>query len=457
MEFVDLVKFMNKLVKKFFKERKIMGLFSKPEKLDNIEWVGAEADSNEVVVWKHEKEEVSTNSFIIVKHNQMAVLAEQGGKALQVFGPGRHEIATEIDTGKWFNKQVMKHIDGENIYRCQIYFINKIVMTELMWGTPNPIPFALDVMDGAKIELHLRANGYFGLHIGESTDLINNFLSRTVGTSGYYTKQELITKLKGELIKNVTTLLGKTINEQGADIFNLAAHYNALSDSIKEQMIPVYESFGISLDLFAFNSIDIPQEDKARLNELRTEDLEAAFAKRKRLREAEANAAAMDLESAAMARKREREGYTYQQEHSIEAMKIAAANEGMAGTIMGAGMGLGMGGVMGGMMGAGMAGVAQNAMGQMTQQAQAPQAQPAAQQEATEKCPKCGAVVAAGAKFCANCGEKMGNFCPDCGAPVNPGAKFCGNCGKKLTNNCTNCGAELAPGAKFCPECGTKQ
>ena len=47
-------------------------------------------------------------------------------------------------------------------------------------------------------------------------------------------------------------------------------------------------------------------------------------------------------------------------------------------------------------------------------------------------CPKCGASVPAGSKFCLSCG-----------APINTAA-FCQNCGKPLP-----------PNAKFCPECGT--
>ncbi|OQB00632.1 MAG: CHAT domain protein [Chloroflexi bacterium ADurb.Bin222] len=41
-------------------------------------------------------------------------------------------------------------------------------------------------------------------------------------------------------------------------------------------------------------------------------------------------------------------------------------------------------------------------------------------------CPSCNAVVAAGKKFCENCGAK---FCPQCRAVVSPTARFCGSCG----------------------------
>jgi membrane protease subunit (stomatin/prohibitin family) len=48
--------------------------------------------------------------------------------------------------------------------------------------------------------------------------------------------------------------------------------------------------------------------------------------------------------------------------------------------------------------------------------------------------------------------------CPHCNAQVRPG-KFCAECGGNIAvaakKNCTGCGVELAAGARFCPECGT--
>jgi len=48
-------------------------------------------------------------------------------------------------------------------------------------------------------------------------------------------------------------------------------------------------------------------------------------------------------------------------------------------------------------------------------------------------------------------------YCPHCGAKAGSG-KFCGACGKELhaSANCPACNAKLNPGAKFCGECGHK-
>jgi hypothetical protein len=47
-------------------------------------------------------------------------------------------------------------------------------------------------------------------------------------------------------------------------------------------------------------------------------------------------------------------------------------------------------------------------------------------------CPKCGAVMTAGANFCANCRYSFNPTCPQCKAAVRDGDTFCANCGADL-------------------------
>jgi class 3 adenylate cyclase/tetratricopeptide (TPR) repeat protein len=49
-------------------------------------------------------------------------------------------------------------------------------------------------------------------------------------------------------------------------------------------------------------------------------------------------------------------------------------------------------------------------------------------------CTSCGTLNAAGAKFCAECGEPLSQTCPTCGSPVAAGAKFCSACGAQLAS-----------------------
>ena len=69
---------------------------------------------------------------------------------------------------------------------------------------------------------------------------------------------------------------------------------------------------------------------------------------------------------------------------------------------------------------------------------------PTVQSPTEIRCPKCGAKVPAGAKFCPECGTKLEQpkpvaptVCPKCGAKFPAGAKFCPACGQKIETPAT--------------------
>ncbi|MBO5868577.1 MAG: SPFH domain-containing protein, partial [Oscillospiraceae bacterium] len=337
---------------------------------------------------------------------------------------------------------------GESAFHSTVYFVNTTYLNDLSWGTQAPVVVVDPEED---VNVHVRAFGLFGVHI-EQVDTsraelqARKFLQKIVGTRADYTRDELVTFMRAKILEYVPNLLANNIIRQNISVLKISAYLSEFSATICEALRDHFDDFGLTLDNFSFHSINVPDEDLRIINE-------AKIQRKKDQIEAEGTAAKMDIESAARARMREREGYTYQQEHSFDVMKAAAQNEGTASNLMGAGMGLGMGFGVGGAFGAGMSNIAQNTIGAVSN---APVQNAPAQGNA---CPKCGAACAPEAKFCLNCGEKLGvagAACPECGAALPAGAKFCANCGHKLEAACPNCGNKLAPGAKFCPECGTK-
>lgn len=53
------------------------------------------------------------------------------------------------------------------------------------------------------------------------------------------------------------------------------------------------------------------------------------------------------------------------------------------------------------------------------------------------KCVKCGSAIAAGMKFCSECGTPVPkvSFCSNCGAELSVGVKFCASCGTPTNSN----------------------
>ncbi len=390
---------------------------------DIVKWDPEGPDGEEILVYKHEAEDFNTHTQLIVHASQEAIFFKDG-RDLDVFDAGKHTLTS--DNLPFLKKLINIPTDGQTPFHCEVYFINKIILNDLKWGTPEAIPVEDPI---EHVNVHLRASGYIGAHITDG----RKFLRKVVGTRAFYTKREFTGYLRAKLIERVKGTLGQAMVARQIGVLNISAFMAPLSDELKNQLLPFFDEYGISLDNFSFNTISPLEEDLRAIND-------AKIAARK-----------LDLESAARARMREREGYTYQQEHSFDVLKAAAQNEGTSGTFLGAGMGVGMGFGLGGAFGTGMNNMAQNMdVGQNGNGVQAVQA-----------CANCGAKLPAGAKFCFSCGKEVIDpntiICPKCNAKLPAGAKFCFTCGNKLFNTCVKCGKELPLGAKFCNECGTPQ
>ena len=435
----------------------ILGAFS----VDVIKWEPETDAEASVIVHKFEYEDFPNGSYLIVGPSQMAIFTNNmnAANSLGDASTGQSQVTTfigpckiKLETGDSrfapFRNIAHALTGGESAFHSTVYFVNTTYLNDLSWGTQAPVVVVDPEED---VNAHVRAFGLFGVHI-EQVDTsraelqARKFLQKIVGTRADYTRDELVAFMRAKILEYVPNLLANNIIRQNISVLKISAYLSEFSTTICEALRDHFDEFGLTLDNFSFHSINVPDEDLRIINE-------AKIQRKKDQIEAEGTAAKMDIESAARARMREREGYTFQQEHSFDVMKAAAQNEGTASSLMGAGMGLGMGFGVGGAFGAGMSNIAQNTIGAVNN---APIQNALAQGNA---CPKCGAACAPEAKFCLNCGEKLGvagTACPECGSALPVGAKFCMNCGYKLEAVCPNCGNKLAPGAKFCPECGTK-
>lgn len=434
----------------------ILGSFS----VDTIKWEPESDKEASIIVHKHIYEDFPNGSYLIVGASQMAVFTNNisAEGSLDASGEGQAQVATfigpckiKLETGDSrfapFRNIAHTLTGGESAFHSTVYFINTTYMNELSWGTHAPIV----VEDPEEnINVHVRAFGLFGVHIDQTdpADAVisaRKFLHKIVGTRSDYTREELVNFMRAKILEYVPDLLAKSMVDQKIGILKINTRLSDFSQIIKEKLVEHFADFGLTLDNFSFSNINAPDEDLAAINEMKIQ-------KKRDTLEAEGTASKMDIESAARARMREREGYTYQQEQSFQVMQSAAANEGTASTLMGAGMGLGMGVGMGGAVGTGMNAIAQNTIGNL-------QAAPANNQQNKQEttiCSACQTPNPSSAKFCVNCGQKLVSeeHCPECGGVVMKGAKFCPNCGKKLLQVCPNCGKELVSGAKFCLECG---
>lgn len=378
-----------------------------------------------VLVWKHPAEDFNTLSQLIVHESQEAVLLKDG-RAADLFGPGRYTL--ETDNIPLLRRIIGIPLSGRSPFHCEVYFINKAEILNVLWGTSQPLLIQDPVYH---IILPVRANGQFGLRVVDGRKL----LVKLVGTTADMTKTKAAELFKGMLMTKVKNLIADLITEKQISFVDIHRYLDEISERILEHMAPMYAEYGMEVVNFFVNSISVPENDPGYCR-IRT-----------------ALAAAKEKELLAKGAKAEMEilGYSYQEKRTYDVLEKAAQNEGGGAELVGAGIGMGLGVHVGSAVGNAMQDAMQSISG-MSGNIAPDMARSGAPGAAEKIAAEGGASGAAGNRAA----RIDGIFCPACGTKLPGNAKFCFECGVKIARSCPDCGAQLQPGAKFCLECGKK-
>jgi membrane protease subunit (stomatin/prohibitin family) len=305
------------------------------------------------------------------------------GKALDLFGPGRHTLSTNnipLLTGL-----IGLPFGGSSPFRAEVYFVSMREFTEMKWGSTQPIVFR----DTELGMVRLRAHGTYSMRVSDPQVLV----SQVVGARGNYTTASIEDFLRSIILQEFTDILA----DVQTSILDLAAMAKEVADSTRAALADDFARYGFELTTFQVIAITPPEEVQKRIDER------------------SGMGALGDMG-------------TYTQFQTAQAIRDAANNPGGGGDGVSTGMGMGAG--VG--MGAAMAGAISDAFRGSQQGGHQQQQQQSSQQTMT--CPSCKSTIPAGSKFCPECGTNLQAVtCPKCQTPNQPGAKFCTNCGEKLT------------------------
>ena len=422
--------------------------------------------SPDQLVWKSPIENFNTTSQLIVDETHEALLVVNGNAA-DLFGPGAHTLS--VPNIPILSKFVNIPTGGETPFPCKVFFINKVHQMDLLWGTQSPIALEDPLYD---IFLHVMLHGSMSVSVEDS----RKFMLKLVGFRGTFDGTALLQKFRGLISSHVKDCISKIMINGQLSYFMINANLLEISDAVKERLDQIFADYGVIVQFFNIESIEVPEKDYAAITD----------AKNKRS-------------------SRIIQGYTWQEERQMMIAEKFASNEGSMGAMGGM-----VGGAMGGMMMGGTIGeLARTAMsteripttpppkdlsgvpspmggrhsGSVRDildigRAAAP-AQPAAPAagvgsvqpfdissdfgaeetpaQDTHVCPNCGQAVEGTPNFCPHCGKSMPRVrtCPQCGNPIEGDPNFCPNCGCGLkAKTCPHCGAPVKDGAKFCSNCG---
>ena len=297
-----------------------MGLMEKlkGELVDLIEWMD---DSHSTLAWRFPRynNEIKNGAQLIVREGQRAVFVYRGALA-DTFDPGPHELTSE-------NLPILGTLQGwkhgfNSPFRSEVYFINTRPVTDLRWGTSQPVT----VRDPDFGMVQVRANGLCVVKI----DNVETFLKQVIGTDSEVEAEEV-----AELLRRVITLaFSDMVMATGLGAIDLQGRQVELSGKLKEFVTErVDDEYGLTVVDVTMN-ISLPDEITQAM-------------------------------TAGVARGVEEKGYLtnlgpidrYQQVAAADAMVAAAGNPGggAAGQFMQAGLGLAMAGQMAGQVQGAMA------------------------------------------------------------------------------------------------------
>lgn len=452
---------------------------------------------NSTFVWKHPCEDFNNLTQLIVHESQEAVLV-LNGQALDLFGAGRHTLETQNipKLGKLLNRTT----DGENPFHCEVYFINKTVQMAVKWGTDSKVRL---IEPHYNVPLEIGASGEMNLMVSDARKLLVKLVGTMNGIAweehGESFSKSLAASFRPLISAAVKTNLSSCITEHDINLLEVDRHLAALSDTLREAILPGFEKYGLTIPEFYVSNVLLPEDDPNYIiiRQLHTVSL------KKKMVEAETTVKTAQAEAAAVITAAERQNVIEQEITATEAarreaereliraqtkaqaekmaglaeaeimkaqgynkkdilqaevqkayaegignMSITGSGGSAAGDIIGVGVGMAAANAIGGQLGNMFKGVSS-----------APDNSPVPEQ--TIRCPNCNAEVPAGAKFCLECGEKIEALsvdeviCPSCRKKTHRG-KFCSECGAPLVRQCAKCGAQLSENAKFCLECGEK-
>lgn len=240
-------------------------------------------------------------SQVIVREAQRAVFFRDG-KALDMFGPGRHTIITAnipkvIDLiGKVFNDRTP--------FTAEVYYVSTRDFVDRKWGTPQPI-----IVRNPGMGLGVALLQGFGSYSFQVSDPIQ-FVTQIVGSQATYRMGEIENRLRNMLLSKLQDLLGETGAKHS--VVELIGLTEELGAGVRAKAQDDFAALGLTLKSFYIGNLK-PSDKSAE--ELRAMGM-------------------LDMQ-------------TYTQLQAADAMRDAAQNpSGGAGLTAGIGAGMGIGNVL---------------------------------------------------------------------------------------------------------------
>lgn len=221
------------------------------ELIDIVEWLETSSD---VVVWRFDRpdNEIKNGAKLIVRPGQAAVFVEEGTIA-DVFEPGLHQLTTQ-------NLPILSRLRGwkygfESPFKAEVVFVSTRQFTSNKWGTKQPVM----TRDPELGPVRLRVFGTYAMRVSDA----EAFVRELVGANSSFTIGQITDQIRDLVVARFSELLG----EGTVPVLQLSANYKELGDLATARLVPELARFGVELTKLVVESIALPDEVAATLDQ----------------------------------------------------------------------------------------------------------------------------------------------------------------------------------------------
>ena len=190
-------------------------------------------------------------SQVIVRESQSVVFMRDG-RALDVFGPGRHTITTANIPG--LVGLIGKAFGDRTPFTAEVFYISMREFADQKWGTPQPI-----IVRNPGVGLGVALLQGFGTYSFQVADP-QQFVTQIVGAQGFYRTSDIENRLRMMLLAKLTDLLGETTAK--SNVLELIGLTNELSAGVRAKAQDDFRAIGLDLKSFYIGNLK-PSEKSA--------------------------------------------------------------------------------------------------------------------------------------------------------------------------------------------------
>jgi membrane protease subunit (stomatin/prohibitin family) len=211
-------------------------------------------DTNHTLVWRFPRyqNEIKNGAQLVVRPGQLAIFVDRG-RIADVFQPGMTTLTTA-------NLPILSTLQGwkygfESPFKAEVYFVSTRQVTDLKWGTPQPIM----LRDADFGPIRLRAFGTYAIRAVDPKILLTGL----VGTDQDFEVDEV-----GELLRAmIATSFAQLVGESKIAALDLAANYRALSDQLRKRVQEqIDDEYGLELPQLLIVNVSLPPEVEKALD-----------------------------------------------------------------------------------------------------------------------------------------------------------------------------------------------